>query len=57
MTHTLKGTRLLQKQQTQNPKQNRMTTTNIPENSEDELEDDSEIEKLLNNPENDTAMD
>ena len=30
---------------------------NVPENSEDELEDDLEIEELLNNPENDTVMD
>ena len=30
---------------------------NPPEISEDELGNDSEVEKLLNNPENDTAMD
>ena len=30
---------------------------NTPEISEDELENDLEVEELLNNPENDTAMD
>ena len=30
---------------------------NAPEISEDNLENDSEVEELLNNPENDTALD
>ena len=29
---------------------------NAPENFEDNFENDSEVEELLNNPENDTAM-